>query len=151
MCLYASVFCECPQLTVKQFKNQQRTYTLHYRENKWEESLNSWSEKAENDRFKLTAVCTLFHSTYLNFVSLKVLFSKERRGAWCCVKSLMLFGKYWRAGRSCKGTVLRDRFRKCWQKSTDLGHITRAAAGFWIFQRHLWFLVEIKHLLSGKC
>ncbi len=28
--------------------------------------------------------------------------------------------------------------------------LTRAAAGFWIFQRHLWFLVEIKHLLSGK-
>ncbi len=29
--------------------------------------------------------------------------------------------------------------------------LTRAAAGFWIFQRHLWFLVEIKHILSGKC
>ncbi len=29
--------------------------------------------------------------------------------------------------------------------------LTRAAAGFWIFQRHLWFLVEIKHLLAGKC
>ncbi len=29
--------------------------------------------------------------------------------------------------------------------------LTRAAAGFWIFQRHLWFLVEIKHLFSGKC
>ncbi len=29
--------------------------------------------------------------------------------------------------------------------------LTRAAAGFWIFQRHLWFLVEIKHFLSGKC
>ncbi len=29
--------------------------------------------------------------------------------------------------------------------------LTRAAAGFWIFQRHLWFLIEIKHLLSGKC
>ncbi len=26
-----------------------------------------------------------------------------------------------------------------------------AAAGFWIFRRHLWFLVEIKHPLSGKC
>jgi hypothetical protein len=25
------------------------------------------------------------------------------------------------------------------------------AARFWIFQRHLKFLVEIKHLLSGKC
>ncbi len=29
--------------------------------------------------------------------------------------------------------------------------LTRASAGFWIFLRHLWFLVEIKHLLSGKC
>ncbi len=29
--------------------------------------------------------------------------------------------------------------------------LTRTAAGFWIFRRHLWFLVEIKHLLSGKC
>ncbi len=29
--------------------------------------------------------------------------------------------------------------------------LTRAAAGYWIFQRHLWFLVEIKHLLSSKC
>ncbi len=29
--------------------------------------------------------------------------------------------------------------------------LKRAAAGFWIIQRHLWFLVEIKHLLSGKC
>ncbi len=29
--------------------------------------------------------------------------------------------------------------------------VTRAAAGFWIFQRHIWFLVEIKQLLSGKC
>ncbi len=29
--------------------------------------------------------------------------------------------------------------------------LTRAAAGYWIFQWHLWFLVEIKHLLSGKC
>ncbi len=29
--------------------------------------------------------------------------------------------------------------------------LTRATAGFWIFQRHLWFLVEIEHLLSGKC
>ncbi len=29
--------------------------------------------------------------------------------------------------------------------------LIRAAAGFWIFWRHLWFLVEIKHLLSGKC
>ncbi len=29
--------------------------------------------------------------------------------------------------------------------------LTRAAAGFWIFQRHLWFLVEIKHVLSDKC
>ncbi len=29
--------------------------------------------------------------------------------------------------------------------------LKRAAAGFWIFQRHLWFLVEIKHLLSVKC
>ncbi len=26
-----------------------------------------------------------------------------------------------------------------------------AAAGFLIFQRPLWFLIEIKHLLSGKC
>ncbi len=29
--------------------------------------------------------------------------------------------------------------------------LTKAAAGFWIFQRYLWFLVEIKHILSGKC
>ncbi len=29
--------------------------------------------------------------------------------------------------------------------------LIRAAAGFWIFRRHLWFLIEIKHLLSGKC
>jgi hypothetical protein len=29
--------------------------------------------------------------------------------------------------------------------------LTRAAAGYWIFLRHLWFLVEIKPLLSGKC
>ncbi len=33
-----------------------------------------------------------------------------------------------------KGTVLRDRFRKCWRKLTDLGLI-RAAAGFWSFWR----------------
>ncbi len=26
-----------------------------------------------------------------------------------------------------------------------------AAAGFWIFRMPLWFLIEIKHLLSGKC
>jgi hypothetical protein len=26
-----------------------------------------------------------------------------------------------------------------------------AAAGFRIFQMHLWFLVEKKHLLSSKC
>ncbi len=29
--------------------------------------------------------------------------------------------------------------------------LTRAVAGFWILRRHLWFVVEIKHLLSGKC
>jgi hypothetical protein len=29
--------------------------------------------------------------------------------------------------------------------------LLRAEAGFWIFQRHLWFLVEIKHLHSGRC
>ncbi len=29
--------------------------------------------------------------------------------------------------------------------------LLRAAAGFWIFWRLLWFLVEIKHLCSGKC
>ncbi len=29
--------------------------------------------------------------------------------------------------------------------------LTRASAGFRIFQRHLWFLVKIKPLLSGKC
>ncbi len=29
--------------------------------------------------------------------------------------------------------------------------LIRAAADFWIFQRHLWFSVEKKHLLSGKC
>ncbi len=29
--------------------------------------------------------------------------------------------------------------------------LIRAAAGLWIFWRHLWFLVEIKHVLSGKC
>ncbi len=29
--------------------------------------------------------------------------------------------------------------------------LIRAAAGFWIFRRLLCFLVEIKHLLSGKC
>ncbi len=26
-----------------------------------------------------------------------------------------------------------------------------AAAGFWLFWRRLWFLVEIKHPLSGTC
>ncbi len=26
-----------------------------------------------------------------------------------------------------------------------------AVAGFWILRMHLWFLVEIKHPLSGKC
>ncbi len=26
--------------------------------------------------------------------------------------------------------------------------LIRAAAGFWIFRRHLWFLVEIKHFLA---
>ncbi len=29
--------------------------------------------------------------------------------------------------------------------------LTRAAAGFWIFQRLLWFLIEIKHQFPGKC
>ncbi len=29
--------------------------------------------------------------------------------------------------------------------------LIRAAAGSWIFRSYLWFLVEIKHLLSGKC
>ncbi len=29
--------------------------------------------------------------------------------------------------------------------------IISAAAGFWIFRRRLWFLVEMKHSLSGKC
>ncbi len=29
--------------------------------------------------------------------------------------------------------------------------LIRAAAGSWIFRRYLWFLVEIKHVLSGKC
>jgi hypothetical protein len=26
-----------------------------------------------------------------------------------------------------------------------------AVAGFWFFQMHFWFIVEIKHPLSGKC
>ncbi len=29
--------------------------------------------------------------------------------------------------------------------------LTRAAAGFWIFRRLLWFLIEIKHQFPGKC
>ncbi len=29
--------------------------------------------------------------------------------------------------------------------------LIRVAAGFWIFQTYLWFFVEIKPLLSGKC
>jgi hypothetical protein len=47
-----------------------------------------------------------------------------------------------------KGTVLRDRFRKCWRKLTDLGFNKTC---FWFFRRDLWFLVEIKNILSGKC
>ncbi len=29
--------------------------------------------------------------------------------------------------------------------------LTRAAAGFWMFRRLLWFLVEMKHQFPGKC
>jgi hypothetical protein len=40
-----------------------------------------------------------------------------------------------------------DNVDKNWQ---ILGFI-RAATGFWFFRRDLWFLVELKYLLSGKC
>jgi hypothetical protein len=36
-------------------------------------------------------------------------------------------------------------------KNWQILALIRAAASFWIFRRNLWFLVEIKHLLSGKC
>ncbi len=51
---------------------------------------------------------------------------------------------------SIKETVLQDRFRKCWLKFTDLG-LKKGRGWFFNFSRHLWFLVAIKHLLSGKC
>ncbi len=41
-----------------------------------------------------------------------------------------------------KGTVLRDRFRKCW-RSWQILALTRPAAGFWIYQRYLWFLIPV--------
>ncbi len=49
-----------------------------------------------------------------------------------------------------KGTVLQDRFRKCWRKLTDLV-LNKGRGRFLIAQRHLWFFAEIKHNLSGQC
>ena len=50
-----------------------------------------------------------------------------------------------------KGTVLRDRFLKCWKKLTDLG-LNKCRGWFFLnFRRYLWFFVKIKHLLSVKC
>ncbi len=40
-----------------------------------------------------------------------------------------------------------DNIEKNWRMLA----LISAAAGFWFFQMHLWFLVEIKHPLSGKC
>ncbi len=36
-------------------------------------------------------------------------------------------------------------------KNGQILALIRAAAGFWIFRRLLWFLVEIKHQFPGKC
>ncbi len=40
-----------------------------------------------------------------------------------------------------------DNFDKNWRMLA----LVSAVASFWIFRRSLWFLVEIKHPLSGKC
>jgi hypothetical protein len=49
-----------------------------------------------------------------------------------------------------KGTVLRDRFENVDENGQILALI-RAATDFLFFRKDLGFLVEIKHLLSGKC
>ncbi len=49
-----------------------------------------------------------------------------------------------------KGTVLRDRFRKCWRKLIDLG-LNKGRGWFLNFSEAHLILVEIKHILSGKC
>jgi len=53
-------------------------------------------------------------------------------------------------GPSLKGLSYEIDFENVDEKWQILALI-RAAAGSWIFRRYLWFFVEIKHLLSGKC
>ncbi len=58
---------------------------------------------------------------------------------------------WFRPGPLLKGTVLRDRFRKCWRKLTDLG-LNKGRGWFLNFFRGTSdFWLKIKPLLSGKC
>ncbi len=52
--------------------------------------------------------------------------------------------RVWKIHLIIKGTVLRDRFWKCWRKLTNLGLLIRAAAGFF---NNIWLITCLKSIL----
>ncbi len=60
------------------------------------------------------------------------------------------WGRIYNWSRTLKGLSHEIDFKNV-DENGQIFALIRAAAGFWIFRRHLWFLVEIKHILSGKC
>ncbi len=61
----------------------------------------------------------------------------------CSCKKIML----WSILKGLSHEIDFDNIAKNWRMLAFIS----AAAGFLIFRRHLWFLVERKHPLSGKC
>ncbi len=69
---------------------------------------------------------------------------------WNVVPDNNKISSVWSISLSLKGLSHEIDF-KIVDENGQILTLIRAAAGFWIFCRLLWFLVEIKHQFPGKC